>query len=117
MPTWEVFGRRKWEDALEHVGTVHAADPEAALLLVRETHFRHNEGVDYAVVRSDQIHRLEDPTLLEHTVDMSYRLQTGYSGFREKRQKAREAAEARGRGYLQERPVPGRAGGTSEGRK
>lgn len=113
MATYEVFGRRRWEDALEHVGTIHAPDHQTALLLARETHFRHGEGVEYAVVRTEQLHRLADPSLLEHTVDMSYRLQSGYSGFREKRQAAREAARRRGRGELQERPVPGRAGGRS----
>jgi phenylacetate-CoA oxygenase PaaH subunit len=113
VPTYEVFGRRKWEDNLEHSGTVHAPDHETALLLARETHFRHNEGVEYAVVKSEHLHVMADPSLLERTVDMSYRLQTGYSGFREKRQAAREAARERGRGHLQERPVPGRAGGGS----
>jgi len=107
MPTYEVFGRRKWDAPLEHVGNLHAADHETALLIARETHFRHQEGVDYAVVRSDHLHRLEDPSLLERRTDISYRLQTGYSGFREKRQAAREAADARGRGYLRQRPVPG----------
>jgi phenylacetate-CoA oxygenase PaaH subunit len=111
VATWEVFGRRKWDAALEHVGTLHADDRESALLLARETHFRHAEGVDYAVVRSDQLHRLEDPTLLERQTDISYRLQAGYSGFREKRQAAREAADARGRGDLRSRPAPGRRGG------
>ncbi len=112
MATFEVFGRRKWADPLEHVGTVHAPDHEAALLLVRETHFRHNEGVDYAVVRSDHLHRLEDPSTLEHTVDMTYRLQAGYTGFREKRVAARERAKERGRWKLDERAVPGAAPAT-----
>ena len=107
MATYEVFGRRRWEDPLEHVGTLHAPDHEAALLLTRETHFRHNEGVDYAVVRTDHVHRLQDPSLLEHTIDMDYRLQAGYSGFREKRQAAREAADDRGRGHLRQRATPG----------
>lgn len=111
MPTYEVFGRRRWEDALEHVGTLHAADHDTALLLVRETHFRHGEGVDYAVVRSEHLHRLDDPALLERHTDISYRLQSGYSGFREKRAAARAAAEARGRGHLRARPVPGAPGG------
>ncbi|MFA9429972.1 hypothetical protein [Egicoccus sp. AB-alg2] len=108
MPVFEVFGRRKADDPLEHVGAVHAADPQTALLLVRETHFRHKEGVDYAVVPADQVFRLDDPSLLEHRVDMDYRLQAGYSGFREKRQAAREAADRRGRSHLRERPAPGR---------
>ncbi len=55
---WEVFGRRRINDALEHVGQIHAGDRDTALLLARETHFRHEEAVDYAVVRSDQLHRL-----------------------------------------------------------
>ena len=111
MPTYEVFGRRKWEDALEHVGTIVAPDHEVALLLARETHFRHGEGVDYAVVRREEIHRVPDPSWLDHTVDMSYRRQDGYSGFREKRERARQAASERGMGHLQERPAPGRGGG------
>lgn len=114
MGTYEVFGRRRWEDALEHVGTVHAADRETALLLVRETHFRHGEGVAYAVVRTEDLHHLDDPTLLERHTDISYRLQSGYSGFREKRAAARTAAEARGRGHLRARPVPGAPGGRRE---
>ncbi|MBW3662091.1 MAG: hypothetical protein KY469_03240 [Actinobacteria bacterium] len=116
MPDFEVFGRRKWEDSLEHVGTIHAPDPEAALLLARETHFRHGEGVDYAVVEREHLHRLEDPSLLEHAIDMSYRRNDGYTGFRDKRERAREAARARGRGELQERPAPGRSGGSGTGR-
>ncbi|MFP5309508.1 MAG: hypothetical protein ACLGIR_08020 [Actinomycetes bacterium] len=111
MPTFEVFGRRKVDDPLEHAGTVHAPDVETALLLVRETHFRHNEGVSYAVVPSEHLHEVDDPSLLTHEVDMSYRLQTGYSGFGPKRQAAREAAERRGRGELRDRPVPGRPQG------
>jgi phenylacetate-CoA oxygenase PaaH subunit len=106
MAIWEVFGRRRHEDALEHVGTLHAPDHTTALLLARETHFRHGEGVDYAVVREDQLHRLSDPSLLERQVDVSYRMQSGYSGFREKRQRAREAADERGAGHLRERPGP-----------
>jgi ring-1,2-phenylacetyl-CoA epoxidase subunit PaaB len=110
MATWEVFGRRRFEDALEHVGSLHAPDRTTALLLARETHFRHQEGVDYAVVRSDHLHRMADPSLLERVVDISYRTQAGYSGFREKRQTARAAADARGQGHLRDRPTPAAAG-------
>ncbi|MGH3443131.1 MAG: hypothetical protein ACRDUY_14045 [Nitriliruptorales bacterium] len=108
MAIYEIFGRRKWDDALAHVGAIHAPDHETALLLARETHFRHGEGVDFAVVRREDLHLLSDHTLIEHTVDQSYRRQEGYSGFREKRETAREAARERGRGALQERPMPGR---------
>jgi phenylacetate-CoA oxygenase PaaH subunit len=106
VATYEVFGRRRFDDPLTHVGTVHAADAEAALLLVRESHFRHHEGVDLAVVASGDIHRLADPTLLERPIDDSYRQQAGYSGFREKREAARAAADARGLGHVRERDTP-----------
>ncbi len=109
MPIYEIFGRRKWEEPLAHVGAVHAPDHEAALLLARETHFRHGEGVDFAVVRRDDVHYIDDHTLIERTVDQSYRRQEGYTGFRQKREAARRAAAERGRGELQQRPVPGRA--------
>jgi ring-1,2-phenylacetyl-CoA epoxidase subunit PaaB len=109
MPVYEIFGRRKWDDPLSHVGAVHAPDHEVALLLARETHFRHGEGVDYAVVKREELHYVGDHSLIEHTVDQSYRRQEGYSGFREKRERARKAARERGLADLQERPVPGRA--------
>lgn len=105
---WEVFGRRRINDSLEHVGQIHAGDRDTALLLARETHFRHEEAVDYAVVRSDQLHVVGDPSVLERRVDIDYRLQRGYSGFREKRARAREAARERGLDDLQTRPAPGR---------
>ena len=110
MATFEVFGRRRFDDPLTHVGALHAADAEAALLLARETHFRHGEGVDFAVVATDDIHRLHDPTLLERKVDDSYRQQKGYSGFRAKREAARAAADERGLGHVRERPTPRSAG-------
>ena len=109
MPVYEIFGRRKADEALTNVGALHAPDPETALLLARETHFRHGEGVDIAVCRQDDLHFIADPAVIEHTVDQSYRRQEGYTGFREKRQKAREAAVERGLGELQKRAVPGKA--------
>jgi phenylacetate-CoA oxygenase PaaH subunit len=108
MAIYEVFGRRKWDDPLSHVGAIHAPDHETALLLARETHFRHGEGVDFAVVRREHLHRLTDHTLIEHTVDQSYRRQEGYSGFREKRERARQTTRKRGLEELLERPKPGR---------
>lgn len=114
MASFEVFGRRKQGDDLVHSGQVHAPDLDAALLLVRETHFRHEEGVEYAVVPTEHLHILPDPSLLEHEVDMSYRQNHGFTPFGPKRKKAREAAEERGRGDLRRQPVPGRPGGVAE---
>lgn len=113
--TFEVFTRRTWESRLEHCGTIHAPDAEAALLLARETHVRHEEGVEYAVVPSAAFHVVADPSTLDRQVDMTYRLQAGYAGVREKREQARAAAEARGRGHLADQPAPGRTSGRSSG--
>lgn len=114
MARFEVFGRRRKGDDLVHAGSVKAADLDAALLLVRETHFRHEEGVEYAVVPSEQLFYLPDQSLLDHEIDMSYRQNHGFSPFGPKRQQARDAAERRGRGDLRRRPVPGRPGGVAE---
>lgn len=114
MATYEVFGRRRDGDPLVHSGQVHAADLAAALLLVRETHFRHEEGVEYAVVPTEHVHVLPDPSLLEHDIDMSYRQNHGFEPFGPKREAARSRAEDRGRGDLRRQPVPGRPGGVAE---
>ena len=108
--TYEVFTRRNWESRLEHCGTIHAPDADAALVLARETHVRHEEGVQFAVVPSEAFTVVADPSTLDRRVDMSYRNQVGYSGVRDKRERAREAARARGRGHLAEQPAPGRNG-------
>ena len=92
MARFEVFGRRKQGDDLTHVGQVHAPDLDAAMLLVRETHFRHEEGIEYALVPSEN---------------------HGFTPFGPKRERARRKAEERGRGELRRRPVPGRAGGVA----
>ena len=81
---------------------------------MRETHFRHEEGIEYALVPAEHLHLVPDPSLLEHEIDMSYRQNHGFTPFGPKRARAREAAEARGRGALRRRPVPGRAGGVAQ---
>lgn len=113
MARFEVFGRRKQGDDLSHVGQVHAHDLDAAMVLVRETHFRHEEGMEFALVPSDCIHLVPDASILEHDIDMSYRQNHGFGPFGPKREKARRKAEERGRGELRRRPVPGRAGGVA----
>lgn len=114
MARYEVFGRRKKGDELVHAGSVKAADLDAALLLVRETHFRHEEGVEYAVVPSEHLHYIPDASLLDHEIDMGYRQNSGFTPFGPKRQAARDAAEQRDRGDLRRRAVPGRPGGVAE---
>jgi hypothetical protein len=83
MRVWDVLGKRRADDQFEVVGAVKAPDVELALILARETHFRHKEGVEYAVRRrgDDQIHpgpyRGE---LLGGLTDHSYRRQDAYAG-------------------------------------
>jgi 1,2-phenylacetyl-CoA epoxidase PaaB subunit len=80
---WDVLGKRTPDSDYEVVGGVKAPDLDMALLLSRETHFRHKEGVAYAVRK-----RGED-TLQEGTwtseelggvTDRSYRRQEAYAG-------------------------------------
>jgi len=65
-----------------------------ALLLAKESFFRHGEAVDFAVVREADIHRFPAPEMLEFATDKTYRLQAGYVGMGEKRRRA--ASKARG---------------------
>lgn len=83
MFVWDVLGKRTANAEYELVGGVKAPDAEMALLLARETHFRHKEGVAYAVRRRG------DPTLHQGTwkaeelggvTDRSYRRQEAYAG-------------------------------------
>jgi ring-1,2-phenylacetyl-CoA epoxidase subunit PaaB len=101
---WEVFGKRTLDDPWTSVGAVHAPDREMALLLAKESFFRHGEGVDFAVVRLDDIHAFGRPDLLEFATDKSYKLQTGYTGMGDKRRRAHEMAERSG--SVIDRPRP-----------
>jgi phenylacetate-CoA oxygenase PaaH subunit len=104
MERWEVFGRRTVDDAWTAVGAVHAPDVEFALVLAKESFFRHGEGVDLAVVRLTDIHRFPTPDMLEPATDKSYKLQAGYTGMGVKRRRA--AARAQEAGAVIDRPRP-----------
>ena len=101
---WEVFGKRTLDDPWTSVGAVHAPDREMALLLAKESFFRHGEGVDFAVVRLDDIHVFGRPDLLEFATDKSYKLQTGYTGMGDKRRRAHD--KARSVGAVIDKPRP-----------
>ncbi len=101
---WEVFGKRTLDDPWTSVGAVHAPDREMALILAKESFFRHGEGVDFAVVRMDDIHVFGRTDLLEFVTDKSYKLQTGYTGMGEKRRRAHAKAEETG--TVIDRPRP-----------
>lgn len=95
-PRWEVLGRRRAGDGWEPVGIVHAPDTEMALLLAKESFFRHGEGVDLAVARDGELVPLGDPDLLTFATDKSYKLQRGYTGLGDKRRRATARAQAAG---------------------
>ena len=113
MPVWDVLGKRKPTDEFELVGGIKAPDVEMALVLARETHFRHKEGVAYAVRRrgEDELHvGSYAGDVLGGVTDHSYRRQEAYTGVGA-RQK-RISAEFAKRGVTIDRPrPPGRTGG------
>ncbi|MGH2725691.1 MAG: hypothetical protein ACRDKS_01820 [Actinomycetota bacterium] len=104
MEVWEVFSRRTSDDPLVHVGAVKAPDLELALVLARETFFRHGEGVDCWVGRRGDLHRIAQPETLGGVTDKSYRRVDGYVGVGAKLKRVRDALAARGLTVAGERP-------------
>ena len=106
MDVWEVFSRRTNDDPLVHVGSVSAPDIELALVLARETFFRHGEGVDCWVGRRADLHRIAHPETLGGVSDKTYRRPEGYTGVGAKLKRVHEELAARG--VAIDRPRPGR---------
>ena len=107
MDVWDVLGKRTSGDDWAVVGGVKAPDAELALILARETHFRHKEGVRYAVRRRGEsdlhIGPYEGDTLGGVT-DHSYRRQEAYTGVGARLK--RVAMEMAERGLRIEHPRP-----------
>jgi 1,2-phenylacetyl-CoA epoxidase PaaB subunit len=82
MFVWDVLGKRTEDDELVVVGGVKAPDAEMALLLARESYFRHKEGVAYAVRRrgDDTIVPGPEHDVIGGVTDRSYRRQEAYAG-------------------------------------
>ena len=55
-PLWEVFIRSKQGLDHKHVGSIHAADAEMAILNARDVYTRRMEGVSIWVAESSHIH-------------------------------------------------------------
>jgi 1,2-phenylacetyl-CoA epoxidase PaaB subunit len=107
MDVWEVLGKRTEQDDWVVVGGVKAPDRDMALLLARETHFRHKEGVAYAVRRrgEETIHEATYPSdQLGGVTDRSYRRQDAYKGVGARHK--RVAEEMAGQGLQIDRPRP-----------
>src|SRR5919204_4737080 len=112
MYVWDVLGKRTEDDELVVVGAVKAPDADMARLLAKETHFRHKEGVEYAVRRrgEEQVHpgpyRGDD---LGGRTDRSYRTQQAYAGVGAKLKRVAETVAQRGLRVDRPRPpTPGR---------
>src|SRR5437867_629462 len=111
MPVWDVFGKRTAGDDWSLVGGIKAPDVEMALVLARETHFRHKEGVAYAVRRrGDEDLRVgsDQPELLGGLTDRSYRRQEAYAGVGAKHKRVGKRMAERGLVVDRPRPPEGR---------
>ncbi len=79
-PMWEVFVRARRGISHVHIGSLHAADSEAALQNARDVYTRRGEGASLWVVRSSDIQTFEPDDISDY-VDANekpYRLATTY---------------------------------------
>lgn len=110
MEIFEVFARRTPDDPLVPAGSIKAPDLAMALLLARETHFRHGEGAECWVKQGPDLHAVSHPETMGGVGDRSYRRQDGYVGTGAKHKRVSE--DLRARGLVIEHPRPG--GGHAE---
>jgi 1,2-phenylacetyl-CoA epoxidase PaaB subunit len=111
VPVWDVLGKRKPTDEFELVGGIKAPDVQMALVLARETHFRHKEGVAYAVRRrgEDELHvGSYAGDVLGGLTDHSYRRQEAYTGVGAKHKRVGKLLAERGLVIDRPRPPVGR---------
>jgi len=107
VDVWDVLGKRSTDDEFVVVGGVKAPDADMALLLARETHFRHKEGVAYAVRRRGDAEVFASPyppDVLGGVTDRSYRRQEAYAGVGAKLKRIQ--AEMSKRGVVVQGPRP-----------
>jgi len=106
MRVWDVLERRKAGDDWEVVGGVKAPDAEVALLLARETLFRHGERDTFAVRRrgEDEVHEVADPTGIGGVIAREFRRTDAFAGVGAKHRRVHE--EMARRGLVIDRPRP-----------
>jgi 1,2-phenylacetyl-CoA epoxidase PaaB subunit len=117
VAVWDVFGKRTADDEWTLVGGITAPDLDMALVMARETHFRHKEGVAYAVRRRGEAELCVgeyDPSVLGGVTDHSYRRQEAYAGVGGRMRKAAERLAAEGRAIDRPRPSGHRAAAADE---
>lgn len=105
MQNFQVFQRRTADDDLVLAGSLNAPDLQMALLLARETHFRHGEGAECWVKDGKDLHMVVHPETMGGVTDRSYRRQDGYVGVGAKLKRIREQMKQNGR-YI-DAPRPG----------
>jgi len=111
VPVWDVFGKRTPDDEFVVVGGIKAPDAQMALVLARETHFRHKEGVAYAVrLRGEEELHVGpyDAELIGGVTDHSYRRQEAYTGVGAKHKRVGKLMAERGLVIDRPRPPTGR---------
>ncbi len=79
-PVYEVFHQQTRGEPHIHVGSVHAPDPEMALILAKEQYARRQACVNLWVVPAAAITAsdYEDADMFERPLDKSYRESWGY---------------------------------------
>jgi hypothetical protein len=107
---WDVLQRRKPDAEWELAGGIKAPDLEMAMLLARETHFRHKEAPEFAVrLRgTDEVHPARDLSGIGGVIDRAYRRSEGYTGVGAKLKKVHELMRERGLVIDRPRPPVGR---------
>jgi ring-1,2-phenylacetyl-CoA epoxidase subunit PaaB len=80
LETYEVFHQAKSGARHIHVGSIHAPNPELAMVFAKEQFARRSECVNLWVVRSSEVITFspEDADLFETTPEKSYRDASGY---------------------------------------
>lgn len=78
--TWEVFHQRKRGEQHEHVGIVHAPNPDMALVMAKETFGRRGQTANLWVVQTIHVHATpyEDMDMFATTPEKIYREAGGY---------------------------------------
>ena len=106
MHIWDVLSRRREGEPWEVSGSINAPDLDLAMLLARETHFRHGEGTTFALRArgTEEIHEARDPQGIGGVLNKEYRRQDGYVGVGAKLKRVH--AEMAARGVVIDRPRP-----------
>ncbi|HLE28941.1 MAG TPA: 1,2-phenylacetyl-CoA epoxidase subunit PaaB [Anaerolineales bacterium] len=89
---YEVFHQKARGEPHVHVGSVHATDPEMALVLAKEQYARRMACVNLWVVRAEDItaSAYADADMFQHATDKSYREAFGYKVVKKMRGKKGE---------------------------